>query len=303
MKLAKHIIITAVVAVLVFALCIPSFAAEAEESWTLPVDWKTTDAQDDDGNDLPVKGNWELRSYPVPEAGVTGGDIFKAEQKSGSGIPYIATPANEAKHGNNGQKSWYLNWAQRWSEVGGAFVPATLEDVEYVTTNVHSGPTAIAFTAPADGNYSFKEALTVTNFQSSNGTTISIAALVMKVSGGNVTVLDSFTSSTTEASADELTGTVELKKGDVLLFGFYNALDEKPAFVNNSATEKNYYGCYITDLTVSKTEASGDTGNEGNQGGTTTPTPNPETSDNLALTVGVLALAAVGVVIASKKRR
>ncbi len=34
-----------------------------------------------------------------------------------------------------------------------------------------------------------------------------------------------------------------------------------------------------------------------------TPDPAPETSDNLALTVGVLALAAAGVVIASKKRR
>ncbi len=225
---------------------------ESETKWTLPVDWTTTDKKDDAGYDLPVKGNWELRTYPVPEAGVTGGDIFKVANKTGSGVPYLASPANEALKGNNNMKSWYLNWGARWSEVGGAFVPCTLDGLACVTTNVHSGPTAVAFTAPADGKYSFKEALTVTNFQSSNGTTLSIAALAMKVSDGVVTVLDNFTSSTTEASADELTGTVVLKKGDVLLFGFYNALDEKPSFVNNATTEKNYYGCYITELVVEK---------------------------------------------------
>ncbi len=227
------------------------------EEWKLPTDWTTTDKQDANGYDLPIKGNWELQSYPKPaDSSVAPITIFEAAKKNEANdegpIPYLGSPNNEVKNGNNDQVSWYLNWHDRWSEIGGLFLPAKLSGTEYVTVNVHSGPGAIAFTAPSDNVYTFNEKLVVKNFQSSNGTTIAIGAVAAKkATDGTITVLETFVSSTTAESEVTFNRSVELKAGEQLIFGFYNPLSTSPSFVNSAATEKNFYGCYITDLTVS----------------------------------------------------
>ena len=231
-------------------------SAPEYQEWKLPTDWRFTDKQNAGTWELPVKGAWALRTYNEIAAGEPV-DAFKApfiavnadEASTGSPSPWLSS-VNNYKSGM-GPNDWYLNHKAKYSEVGGAFRPGALDGKYYVTANVHSGPIAAEFTAPADGTYDFKEALTVTNIKSYNGDTLSIGALVMKVSGGVVTVLDSFVSSTTEQSSDVMASSVELKAGDQLLFGFYNPLSGKPDFVNDANKEKNYYGCYITELIVS----------------------------------------------------
>lgn len=286
----------------------PPPSVPAETKWDLPTDWRETDVKNAAGWELPIKGNWELLSYNDADGNPE--DIFKAAPiginntvtSTGEPQPFLAGYKYSAGMSSTG---WYLNHNQKWSEVGGAIKGASYGGKDVVSPNVHKGPVAIAFTAPADGTYDFKEALVVTNFQSSNGTTIAIGALVLKYSGGNVTVLDSFVSSTTAASEKTFTGSVELAKGDKILFAFYNPLDTAPEFVNNAATEKDFYGCFITECTV---EVAADDGDDNTgEGGEVTPpsggTTNPDTSDNLVLAVSALMLAAAGVVIASKKRR
>ena len=225
------------------------------KDWTLPVDWSETDAHNADGYELPVKGNWELLSYNAvgtdPLATFSGTPIGVNNTATSTGKPQPFLAGKKYSSGF-GVADWYLNHNEMWSEVGGAFKTAKLDNTYYVTPNVHNGPIAIAFTAPEDNVYTFNEALVVKNFKSSKGDTLSIGAVVYKqATDGTLTALRSFVSSTTEESSATLTRSVELKTGEKLIFGFYNPLTTTPDFVNNATTEKDYYGCFITDLTVS----------------------------------------------------
>lgn len=266
----------------------PPPSVPAETKWDLPTDWRDTDVKNADGWELPIKGNWELLSYNDADGNPE--DIFKAAP---IGINNTATATGQPQPFLAGYKysagmsatGWYLNHGAKWSEVGGAIKGASYGGKNVVSPNVHNGPVAIAFTAPAAGTYNFKEALVVTNFQSSNGTTIATGALVLKYSGGNVTVLDSFVSSTTAASEKTFTGSVELAAGDQILFAFYNPLDTAPEFVNNAATEKDFYGCFITECTVEVAADDGDD-NTGEGGEVTPPSGGDDDEEEITVTVG-----------------
>ena len=201
---------------------------EGENQWTMPTNWHEASTKDAKGWVLPVMGHWSLQAYTNLDTAAKKVYVstqtpeeyraWKAENPKANnhGVlpgPYIAVNANEAATQNSdsvnyGPTGWYCNWGQRW---GGLVFRAG--DVAGSIRNVclNGKPSAVVFTAPEDGEYSFTETLAGL-IDPSKAT---VTATVRK----NGEVLASFTPKALNEST-VLTGVTSLKKGDVIMFAF-----------------------------------------------------------------------------------
>ncbi len=226
-----------------------SDALNGEKSWNLPTDWSVTDKKNAGEYPLPIKGNWELRSYPknAKSDAFLGAPIGvnNTETATGSPEPWLTD--------NYQPTTWYLNHNGKFSEAGGAFKCSTRSSAPQIAVNVFNGALGAVFTAPEDGEYAYYELLNSCNFKVVNGTLISTVATVRKVTADGQYILDSFTSSSTAPSSGVNEGTVVLKKGEQLLFGFDNARNTYVTMSNSSGdSDYDWMGFYVPTLNVRK---------------------------------------------------
>ena len=195
---------------------------EAIETWTMPYDWSNGAVETYMGWDKAVQGQWKLSGYSnldtatavvnpdenIITAGAEGYSKFTTP------YPYLATLPNEkqfnASASGYGPAGWYANYDYRWN--GKIFQGAT--EAMYVIA--HGGKAgAVTFTAPSDGVYSFTETVELLLEKTSLDLVPSFTATVRR----NGTILATFTPETKNETAT-LTGSVVLKKDDVLMFAF-----------------------------------------------------------------------------------
>ncbi len=256
--LACFLIVTSVVIALPQSHVHAADDTSADE-WVLPTDWSTGLEVEAKGWDIPVKGNWALTSFTDP-ADITTASSGEASAEAtkeisanlGSGVgpaPYIESFNNRTYtvKGTTAWTSWYVSHAKRWQGVifaaGGDVIKTGWgKQSNYAEIN----PT-IVFTAPADGIYSYSEAVTGVRFTDDNGDDYSASATVRK----NGTVIDTFTP-TAENTTKTLTGYVELKKDDLLMFTF--SLDTTTATLNGNDIDssKGTYQTFNVGETVVK---------------------------------------------------
>ncbi|MBO5041231.1 MAG: hypothetical protein J6D09_09080 [Clostridia bacterium] len=201
---------------------------EGENQWTMPTNWHEASTEDANGWVLPVMGQWSLQGYTnldtadkkVAASTQTPEEYraWKAENPKANNhgvlpAPYIAVNANEAATQNSdsvnyGATGWYCNWGQRW---GGLVFRSGDVDGSIRNVCLNGKPSAVVFTAPEDGTYSFTETLVGLI----DPTKATVTATVRK----NGEVLATFNPTALNESK-VLSGEVMLAKGDVLMFAF-----------------------------------------------------------------------------------
>ncbi len=223
---------------------------EGVNKWTLPMDWSNLGEKDETGWIRPKDGNWELRSYSHlgknKEIFVLGKEGGSAGVDADTPAPYLANSVNEALAGRAGAyTSWYLNSNKRWSEGDPCLMnPATYLGEPVIQVSPRNTQAGIVFTAPEDGTYTYNESLACAIYDISGYK--QAVTVTVRVNG---LIIDSFTSSTTEATFPNLTGSICLKAGDELVFGFENALN---AFSGNYGVSNGY--CFVKEISVTKTD-------------------------------------------------
>ncbi len=253
MKTFKRIFSVLVVAMLAVVMCISASAAAAGDKYTFDCDHtKKTSGQfklaaiDAEGNIDPLENAPKATDW---------------------------SPAWQAWWTSNGAKYVFAQ-----SQVPSVPDHGLTDRTSYIDmAPVSSYSSAIIFTAPVAGTYSF---------------TADVSKLIMWTAGSaykiealkGTNVIDTYTFATASPSVGHettiLSGSdIKLNKGETIMFvaSLASGNDTSPEIAVHS-------------IEVTLTEVS------------TAAPNNPSTADNLALTVAVLAVAAAGIVIASKRR-
>ena len=194
----------------------------------LPMNWSSTEIFDKYGWELPVQGEWQLTSFgdPTDISTIVNKDSLKQIGNSDAGVyqtdspwPYLESTHNRSETSGAAATPWYLNLTYRDDGNPHPIYAGNNKTYMYVnpalpSTNAETNNPAVVFTATEDGLYSYSELVTGTLFSIGNYP-VSVTATVRK----NGVLIDAFTPTVNNPSRT-LTGTVSLKKGDLLMFVF-----------------------------------------------------------------------------------
>ncbi len=199
-----------------------------DEDGALPMNWSSTETFDKYGWELPVQGKWQLTSFgdPTDISTIVNKDSLKQIGNSDAGVnqsdspwPYLESTHNRSETSGSAATAWYINLTCREDGNPNPIYAGNNKTYMYVnpaqpSANAKTNNPAVVFTATEDGLYSYSELVTGTLFAIGNYP-VSVTATVRK----NGVLIDAFTPTANNPSRT-LTGTVSLKKGDLLMFVF-----------------------------------------------------------------------------------
>ncbi len=313
-----------VCALLVSAFAVMNVGAEETDVWALPTDWSSgADLEKYKGWEIPVQGPWSLLGFDDLDTATVhvndDANIVEYDSIADDGwdqnthkdaVPfgYVGADHNERKAQKNPNLSrytattWYVDFGGRWSPM----IFESRDDATGLDVVCHANAggvkydSAIVFTAPSNGTYSFGAIVTGVLFKTINsGDPVEFEVTVRK----NGTVLTSFVPTEAEPSG-VLEGEVELKAGDMLMFAFTQTTE---IYFNTTNHNDNNPDCVtIQECVVSKVsdeynggeDVTPPTGGED----VTPPTTNPETGDSVVAYVAMAVVALFGIAYVSKKR-
>ncbi len=302
---------------LVSAFAVMNVGAEETDMWALPSDWSTGAVEQYKGWDIPVQGPWSLLGFDDldtatvhvnPDENIVEYDSITTwdqnTHKDAVPFGYVGADHNERKAQNNPNlvrytaTTWYVDFGGRWSPM----IFESRDDAAGLDVCIHANTggvkydSAIVFTAPSNGTYSFSAIVEGVLFETSQSKeAVEFEVTVRK----NGTVLASFVP-TVETPSEMLDGEVELKAGDMLMFAFH----QNTEIFFSSATNHNDNNpdCVtIQECVVSKVSDDYNGGEDGGED-VTPPTTNPETGDSVVAYVAMAVVALFGIAYVSKKR-
>ena len=279
MKRILSLFVACLMLVSVFAIGITSVAAAETTSWTLPMNWARDLDKDANNWELASKNNglWRLTSFDdlddpstinwaasKPDYTLAPGATASG-QNSLSPESYVESYNNRSYFTNvsGWADKWYVNYRQRHQKKSFEFVDNTTS-INVFPGNAGYNFPAVVFTAPEAGSFNYTELVKLL---------ISDAAVEVTVRK-NGTVL---TTKNATTAGETISGTVELAKGDLLMFAFELTSETT---VSDSTPVIN-----LSKVVITKGAAAGGD-NTGEGGEVTPPTGGDDDEEEITVTVG-----------------
>ncbi|MBQ8254558.1 MAG: hypothetical protein IJY94_03530 [Clostridia bacterium] len=201
---------------------------EGVNQWTLPMNWGSDALEvevvegraESESWRLAKQGPWRLTSFTDLDDTSTmiwtasSAPLTKDNHKKGP-KPHVNGGYNKQVIEGSAGTTWYTNYNERWTGTSFNRTGNTASDRIDVSPMGGAKNPAVVFTAPSNGVYSYSELLTGGAFVDANEVEI-VASATVRVDGA---IIDAFTPTATNATKT-LEGTVSLKEGQLLVFGF-----------------------------------------------------------------------------------